>query len=98
MQSDWFQFVEHTGEEKLWIIWSTEPIPELDAIFSQAAGSKQNPGVVVDPSQIALVETYLKKYDSAPPSKVDDMSRNLTSVKGRGDIMVTRVQLKHEEV
>jgi serine/threonine protein kinase len=98
MQSDWFQFVEHTGEEKLWIIWSTEPIPELDAIFSQAAGSKQDPGVVVDPSQIALVETYLKKYDSAPPSKVDDMSRNLTSVKGRGDIMVTRVQLKHEEV
>jgi len=98
MQSNWYRFVEHTGEEKLWIIWSTEPIPELDAIFIQAAASRQNPGVVVDASQIALVETYLKKYDSAPPSKVDDMSRNLTSVKGRGDIMVTRVQLKHEEV
>jgi serine/threonine-protein kinase len=98
MQTDWYRFVEHTGEEKLWIIWSTEPIPELDAIFIQAAASRQNPGVVVDASQIALVETYLKKYDSAPPSKVDDMSRNLTSVKGQGDIMVTRVQLKHEEV
>jgi len=98
MQSGWYQFVDQTGVEKLWIIWSAQPIPELDAIFSQAVASKQNPGVVMDPTHIALVETYLKKYESARPEKIDELSQNLTSVRGRGQVIVSLVELRHAEV
>jgi len=98
MQSDWLYFVEHTGEEQLWIIWSARPIPELDKIFTQAAGDKQSPGVVADASQIAKIEAYLKLYDPARLEKVDQSGNNLTSIKGWGEVVISLVQLKHAEV
>jgi len=98
MQSDWYRFVDQQGVEKLWIIWSAQPIPELDEVFRQAAANKQNPGVVADPLQIALIETYLKQYDRERPEKVDELSKNLTSVKGWGNVVVSLVELRHAEV
>ncbi|HEX3228838.1 MAG TPA: protein kinase [Pyrinomonadaceae bacterium] len=98
MQSDWYRFVDQQGVEKLWIIWSAQPIPELDEIFRQAAANKQNPGVVTDPLQIALIETYLKQYERERPEKVDELSKNLTSVKGWGNVVVSLVELRHAEV
>ena len=98
MQSDWYRFVDQQGVEKLWIIWAAQPIPELDAIFSQAAANKENPGVVVDPPQIALIETYLKQYDRERLEKIDELSQNLTSLKGWGNVVVSLVELRHAEV
>ena len=98
MQSDWLQFVEQTGVEKLWVIWSAQPIPELDSIFNQAASNKKDPGMVVDAAQIALIDAYLKKYDPQRVEKIDELSKNLTSLKGWGDIVVNLVELRHADV
>jgi class 3 adenylate cyclase len=98
MQSGWYRFVDQQGVEKLWIIWAAQPIPELDAIFSQAAANKENPGVIGDPPQIALIETYLKQYDRERPEKIDELSQNLTSLKGWGNVVVSLVELRHAEV
>lgn len=98
MQSGWLQFVEHTGEEELLVIWSNQPIPELDTIFNQAAGNKKDPGMVTDGSQIALIETYRKKYDPKHLEKTDDLSKKLTSLKGWGSVIVNVVKLQHEDV
>ena len=95
-KSKWYQFVEKNGVEKFWIIWSTQPIPELDAIFNDAARNKQDPGVIVNPDHLDIVESYLKKYDSARPEVVADKSKKLTSVKGRGEVLVNLVELSHE--
>ena len=94
--TEWYRFVEQTGVEKLWIIWSAQPIPELDAIFSDAARNKNDPGVIANPDQIAQIQFYLKKYDSARPEVISDKAKKLTSVKGRGDILVSLVELSHE--
>jgi serine/threonine protein kinase len=98
VQSDWLRFVEPTGTEELWIIWSAQPIAELDRIFSQAAADTQNPGVVTDSSQIAQIDKYLKMYETQPPAKVDEPSKNQTWIKGLGEVIVSRVDLRHEEV
>jgi serine/threonine protein kinase len=96
MQSDWYRFVEQTGVEKLWIIWSAQPISELDGIFSDAALNKNDPGVISRPDQITQLQVYLKKYDPARLEITPDKSKKLTLVKGRGDILVSLVQLSHE--
>ncbi len=95
-QTEWYRFVEQTGVEKLWIIWSAQPIPELDAIYSDAARNKSNPGVIASPDQIARVQFYLKKYDSEGPEVISDKAKKATSVKGRADILVSLVELSHE--
>jgi serine/threonine protein kinase len=92
VQTGWNHFVEHEGLETLWIIWSVQSVPELDSIFKDAA-SRQ--GVIVDVAQIAKLQTYLKKYESAPPEAKPDKSKNRTFMKGRGDVLVNHVELSH---
>lgn len=96
MQSEWYRFVEQTGVEKIWIIWTAQPIPELDTIFSEAARNKNNPGVIASPDQVAQMQSYLKKYDPTHLEITPDKAKKLTSVKGRGDILVSLVELSHE--
>lgn len=96
VQSDWYRFVEQTGVEKVWLIWSTQPVPELDAIFSDAARNQKDPGVIANPDQIVRIKSYLKKYETSRPEITADKSRKLTSVKGQGDILVCLIELSHE--
>ena len=92
-QSFWNQFDENTGVEKLWIIWSTQPLPDLDRIFEDAV--RNTKGVITKADHIAEVDVYLKKYTSAPPELVPDKLTKRTSLKGKGDILVSRVELSH---
>ena len=96
--TEWYRFVDQTGVERLWIIWSAQPIPELDAIFSDAARNRNDPGVIANPDQIARIQSYLQKYDSAQVEVLHDMSKKLTLVKGRGEILVNLVELSHEPI
>jgi serine/threonine protein kinase len=87
-------FDDNTGVEKLWIIWSTQPLPDLDGIFEDAV--RNSGGVITKAEQLAQVDVYLKRYNSAPPEVVPDKSTKRTSLKGQGDILVNRVELSHE--
>ncbi|MEK6337444.1 MAG: protein kinase [Acidobacteriota bacterium] len=94
--SDWYWFDEHTGVEKIGIIWSEAAVPELDTIFGAAVRNQKDPGVISDPAQIATIQSYLKKSELEPPEVSADRATKLTTVKGRGDIIVNIVQLSHE--
>jgi len=90
-------FVDQTGLEKLWIIWSVQEIPELNTIFSNAAHDENNPGTITSDDEIAKVETYLALLRDTAHSQVSPNKENKrTSVKGRGDILVAVVELPHE--
>jgi class 3 adenylate cyclase len=90
VQTGWNRFGVHTGIEKLWLIWSTQPIPELDSIFKTAA---DNEGVIADASKIG---PYVERWKTQRPEIVADKSRDLTVVKGRGEIVVALVELNHK--
>jgi class 3 adenylate cyclase len=92
-QTIWLQFVEQTGVEKLWLIWTAKPVAALDTIFAEAA---RNAGVITKPEHITYVQTLLKKYDEAPPESRTDKASKLTLVKGRGEVLVNLIQLSHE--
>ena len=91
-KSGWFYFVEKTGVERFWIIWSAKPIADLDSIFSHAA--KSNAGVITNPEEIARIQLYLNSKDS---SVVHDKENKQTFVKGSGDVLVSLVELTHED-
>ncbi len=95
-QTKWYFFVERPGVEKLWLIWSDQPLSELDSIFQQAVQSKKDPGEIRDPEQIERVKGYLTSHGTTPPEVVADESKNLTTVKGRGETLVSVVELYHK--
>jgi len=96
VQTDWLRFVEQTGVEKLWLIWTAKPVAALDTIFAEAARNATAPGVVTNPEHIAHLQTLLKKYEEAPPESRTDKASKLTLVKGRGEVLVNLIQLSHE--
>jgi serine/threonine protein kinase len=93
LDAGWFRFVDKTGVEKLWVIWSAESISELDEIFHDAVN---HAGVITDARQIATVQTYLKRYESQPPEVIPYKAQKQTFVRGKGDVVVNLIELSHE--
>jgi len=89
-KSDWAQFVDETGVEQIWIIWSAQPIRELDEIFKHASLTR---GVITNSDEIAKLQAYLKSSNS---DVIHDKEKKQTFVKGTGDILVNLVELTHE--
>ncbi|CAN5768768.1 hypothetical protein BH18ACI4_BH18ACI4_17190 [soil metagenome] len=87
----WNYFVDHTGVEKLWIIWSDKPILDLDLVFRDAG---DNQGVIAGEASIAKVQNHLK---AATPAKVEaNKSKEVTVIKARGNVVVSLVELSHK--
>lgn len=92
LQTRWYVFDKSTGVEKLWVIWTSNIVPDLDPVFRDAARQKG----VLNESQIAIVQTYLKRYESEPPVVNVDKAQKRTEVKGKGYIVVNLLELSHE--
>ena len=92
LNAGWYRFVENTGVEKIWVIWSAAPVPDLDEVFHAAA---TNQGVVGD-SNIAKVQSYLNRYDPKSLEVIPNKAQKRTLVKGKGDVIVSLIELSHE--
>jgi hypothetical protein len=91
-QTEWYEFTEKPGVEKLWIIWSEKPLADLEAIFKQADSQD---GVIKDAQQIERVKTFLNSQTNSPEVTPDE-AKNLTTVKGHGETLVSVVELYHK--
>ncbi len=89
-KSDWARFVDKTGVERIWIIWSAKQIPQLDEIFKHAAS---NAGVIANSGEIEKVNQFL---NPANANVVHDKEKKQTFVSATGDILVSVVELTHE--
>ena len=89
-KTNWARFVDETGVEQIWIIWSVQPIGELDEIFKHASLTG---GVITNADEIAKLQAYLKSSNS---DVIHDKEKKQTFVKAAGDILVNLVELTHE--
>lgn len=93
MRTESYVFDEYGGTEKLWIIWSAEPLEKLDNIFEDV---DKNELVISDPKQISAVREILARYYSSKPEVVTDKARRQTVIKGQGNIFISLLELRHE--
>jgi len=90
---DGFVLDEESGTEKLWIVWATTPIADLEALKRWA--NPQDKGEIKDAAQITSLQSFLAANVSlAPESQKDDAAKQ-TTLKLRGDRMVKLVKLEH---
>jgi len=85
-------FDMNPGTENLSIIWAAQPISELETIFKDAAKTDFE---IKDPTQIATIKDFLVRYGSPEPKVEIDTSKNQTSVRGKGEIFIRKLVLKH---
>jgi len=93
VQSDWITFRGPAGDENLWMVWSTSPVSELDAVTNEAF---KNPDGGLTGQTLVTVKQYLTAKKSEIDATTYHYNVNQTAVvRGRRDLLVRLAQFKH---
>jgi hypothetical protein len=84
-----YRFIGSTGVETIWVIWTTQPDPVLDSVIRNALED----GVIRNP---ASLEDFIKQNQSRAAEIIYDEGNSRASLKGRGEILVRRLDLSHK--
>lgn len=88
-----FVFDKQKGMEKLWLVWSDSPVPELESL--QKWVNRQDLGAVRDGAQAGAVLALLRKDTAGVDLKTDETNQ-MTIVKGRGGVLARQFLLNHD--
>ena len=91
LQTEWMRFDDNQGTEKFWIVWSVSPVNELEAVKDVV--NERDLGEIKDATKARALHDFL---NSSPKSEVTKASaKQQTLVKGRGDVLVSMIELEH---
>jgi serine/threonine protein kinase len=93
IQSGWYVISERPGSEKLWFVWSAQPVRELEAV--RGVVNPQDQGLISNQDQAKAVREFIRKHEAAKPETEKDKVSKRTSLRLRGDILVALVELEH---
>jgi len=93
LQTAWMRFDNNQGTEKFWIVWTANPVTDLDAVTD--AVNDQDRGEIKESAKAREVGDLLKRHSAIPPEATKDSAKKLTVVKGRGDVLVKMIELEH---
>jgi len=87
----WLKFDKEQGVEKLWLVFSDQPIAELAGV--KAFANAQTKGLITDAQQNKAVNSYLNSYSlsAVTPEKGD----TLTTLKTASKLLVYPIRLEH---
>jgi hypothetical protein len=89
-----FVFKGGKGTEKMWIIFSEEPVRDMEALKG-LMNEENNWGDVTDPAQIKTVRDFLSKHQTAKTESVEDKDKNKMSIKSSDEVLIYRSDLEH---
>jgi len=90
---EWFEFDNKRGTEKLWLVWSDKPVPQLEAVKALA---NQTESQIRDSGQSDAVRDLLNQHKSSKLEKVTDEDAKQTTIKGTEAILVYPLNLEHQ--
>lgn len=86
-------FVDSTGTEKVWIIWSATPVTELEDV--KRLNNPKKLGKITDSAQIDRVKEFLAGHLLSRPKVESDDANKRTSLSAAGGLLVHIVKLEH---
>jgi hypothetical protein len=90
-EGDSFRFDDQEGAERIWLIYSARPVPELDAV-SDVVNKTRNVEIS-DLAQARAVQDFISLH--AAPKPHAEKGERLTSVSGESDVVVHEIKLEH---
>jgi serine/threonine protein kinase len=90
-EQSWLKFDAQQGTEKLWLVFSEEPVPELEAVKEFAGPQTQ--GLIADPARNKVVQTFLNTHSQTNPTI--EKGERLTTLKIPAKLLVHTMKLEH---
>lgn len=89
-EQSWLRFDKEQGTETLWLVFSKEAVPELEAVKEFA--SSRTKGLITDPDRSNAVKNFLAAQAANKPSVE---KYQFTTLKSSGGLLVHAVKLEH---
>lgn len=89
----WNQFDQNTGSETIWIVWSEQPLAQLDALVKEAASRNFE---VTGPEQIDALKALVNDPQLPRPELELSKDKERATLKVRGTILVHPLALSHK--
>ena len=93
MELPWYTFTQDAGTEQFWLVASTRPVPELDALIPLV--NPADKGLVSPPERADAIKRLLATYRAPSKSVTTDLVRTRTVVRGRAPVLAHLVELEH---
>jgi hypothetical protein len=87
----WLRFDEQQGVERLWLVFSEDPLPQLEGLNGLA--TYETRGQVTDDVQNKTIREFLEANSAVKPNL--DKSDTLTTLKAPGKLLLYPVKLEH---
>jgi serine/threonine protein kinase len=92
-ERSWLQFDAERGTEKIWLVWSTESVPALEAL--KAYANPRDRGLVTDPGLNEAAREFLLTHQSPRPAASRDENKKEVSLTSNGAILTHLLKLEH---
>ena len=90
-EKSWLEFDAEQGTEKLWLVFSEQPLPALEAAKGYA--SERTRMLIPIPSVNRDVQKFLN--DSSLPKPTSERGDQQTTLKATGEVLVYPIKLEH---
>ena len=93
-KESWFRLDQDEGTEKVWLVWSANAIPDLEA--TKEFANQRDRGLIGSPGLDRSVKDFLSKtYSASKPTVAKDDASKETRIKATGDIALHVLALEH---
>lgn len=86
VETGWYQLTDHPGTEKLWLIFSSRSLDELETVKNVE---------VKEPSQLDFIRRLIDQGSRTVPDVKTDKVSERTTLTARGDSLIYALELKH---
>ncbi len=93
-EQSWFSFDRDQGTEKIWLVWSTAAVPELEAVRRFA--NTIDKGVITDLALNASARAFIYGNRGPQPSIERSSEQKETTLRTPGDVIVHSILLEHD--
>lgn len=90
----WYVFDDKPGQERLWIVWSRQPVFELEAA---AGAATQTTLVIKDPRQVAAVADLLRPWENGMPAVTVEVQQKRTAIRSGQATWAYLLKLRHDK-
>ena len=94
VHTNWNRFRGQPGTDRVWIIWSTSLVSELETAKDEAFEDEK--AVLANANSIRAVRELLTKYSESKPDSIKESSAPMIQVRGAGDVLVKLLLLEHK--
>jgi hypothetical protein len=90
----WYVFDTKPGQEKLWLIWSRQPVQDMEAAVKAATKTAL---VIKEPQHLAAVTSFLQPWEKETSAVIANQQEKRTVINSDQATWAYLVKLRHDK-